>query len=462
LNTNLISSKSTSMKNRYTRLFFPNKSESFLCTAFLLVFSFFISGDSLAQTRTHYRKIVTREVHERLMRENPEVTEARHAIEQQTARFQKSGSTSEVTIPVVFHIVYHTEQERVNEDQVRSQLEALNRDFNHVNREIHHPADTLEGFAEKAANPGISFCLAATDANAGNFSPGIHYVRSQRPVWTTDEAIKYAKNGGTDAVDPKHCLNIWVTRLDDNASGYAQMPGGPAVTDGIVIDYRFFGTRGTALPPYDEGKTLTHLVGNYLNLFDLWGTGFLCSDDYVEDTPIHNAPNHGCPGYRHISTCRDNPVEMTMNFMDNTDDACMYMFTQGQVMRMHAVLSERGIRSGLAGQTSLCTPSLEERSDDVTGNNPGTKDPQGGLSLTVFPNPASGKIQLLIFSGIEGPSVIAVFNSLGAVVHTVDLDLYKGEQQMTFDCHSWAEGSYYVKVQSSREIVSRLFFIKNN
>jgi hypothetical protein len=119
------------------------------------------------------------------------------------------------------------------------------------------------------------------------------------------------------------------------------MPGGPSATDGIVLDYRFLGSLGTVKAPYDQGKTLTHLVGNYLGLNDLWGNGH-CADDLVDDTPPHNAPNFGCPGYRHISTCDDNPVEMTMNFMDNTDDACMYMFTAGQVRRMRAALGESG------------------------------------------------------------------------------------------------------------------------
>jgi hypothetical protein len=32
----------------------------------------------------------------------------------------------------------------------------------------------------------------------------------------------------------------------------------------------------------------------------------------------------------HYSTCSGNPVEMTMNYMDYTDDRGMYMFSNGQ------------------------------------------------------------------------------------------------------------------------------------
>jgi hypothetical protein len=46
----------------------------------------------------------------------------------------------------------------------------------------------------------------------------------------------------------------------------------------------------------------------------------------VSDTPTHNTANYGCPTYPHLSTCAGTPIEMTMNYMDYTDDACMYMF----------------------------------------------------------------------------------------------------------------------------------------
>ena len=95
------------------------------------------------------------------------------------------------------------------------------------------------------------------------------------------------------------------------------------------------------------GKTLTHLVGSYLGLTELWGKG-RCQDDRVADTPVHNAPNHRCPGKGHLTFCEKGAYEMTMNFMDNTYDQCMYMFTNGQALRMQAVLSPDRPRSLLA------------------------------------------------------------------------------------------------------------------
>jgi hypothetical protein len=76
-----------------------------------------------------------------------------------------------------------------------------------------------------------------------------------------------------------------------------------------------------------------------MNLRHIWGDA-TCSD-LVSDTPTHNAANYGVPAYPHYSTCSGNPVEMTMNYMDYTDDRGMFMFSNGQKIKNGSYFSFR-------------------------------------------------------------------------------------------------------------------------
>ena len=49
-------------------------------------------------------------------------------------------------------------------------------------------------------------------------------------------------------------------------------------------------------------------------------------------------PNFGCPSFPDVSCSNGPNGDMFMNYMDYVDDVAMFMFTQGQVSRMHATL----------------------------------------------------------------------------------------------------------------------------
>ena len=132
-------------------------------------------------------------------------------------------------------------------------------------------------------------------------------------------------------------MNIWVCNIDTGILGWAQFPaGGNPATDGVVIDYDKFGTTGTVSPPYNLGRTTTHEVGHWLNLWHIWGDNN-CGDDFVNDTPEQEEANYGCKIHPHPS-CNNNG-DMFMNFMDYTNDACMNSFTQGQKNRVWSAIT---------------------------------------------------------------------------------------------------------------------------
>ena len=164
--------------------------------------------------------------------------------------------------------------------------------------------------------------------------------------FTHDDGVKKASTGGIAPFKPKTHLNIWVCPLRGGLLGYAQFPGGPQSTDGVVINYQAFGTIGTAQPPFNKGRTATHEIGHYFNLRHIWGDTPDCSgSDMVPDTPNCAGPNTGMPAFPTI-TCNNGPNgDMFMNYMDYTDDAGMFMFTTQQVLRMRTALETE--RSGL-------------------------------------------------------------------------------------------------------------------
>jgi hypothetical protein len=291
-------------------------------------------------------------VHRSLLNTSAAYRDARAAIENSTLAFLSAGGAEQfegpVRIPVVVHIVWNSDVQNISDEQVHSQIEVLNQDFRGAN------ADTSivpPPFAGLIADSRIEFALAGTDPN-GRPTSGITRTHTDVTAFDTDDGVKSSATGGVDPWPTDRYLNVWVCQLRGGLLGYAQFPGGPAETDGVVILHSGFGTTGTAKAPFDLGRTTTHEVGHYLNLFHIWGDdGTGCGGtDEVDDTPNAAGPNFGVPTFPHV-TCSNGPHgDLFYDFMDYTDDRGMVMFTAGQAARMEACLDV--VRSSL-GQSSV-------------------------------------------------------------------------------------------------------------
>ena len=198
----------------------------------------------------------------------------------------------------------------------------LNLDFSATNADL-NLVPAL--FQPVIGNVEVQFCLAQQDPS-GNATTGITRKSTTVTSWGTNDNVKKLSAGGVNPWNASNYLNLWVCNIGGGILGYAQFPGGAAATDGVVCDYRYFGTTGTATAPYHKGRTATHEVGHWLNLRHICGDAN-CGSDLVADTPTHNTSNGGCPTYPHLSTCSGTPVEMTMNYMDYSYDACIQMFS---------------------------------------------------------------------------------------------------------------------------------------
>lgn len=300
------------------------------------------------------RNCGTMEVLDRQLREDPAMQERMNAIENHTQQFVQNPGAQDrvvVTIPVVVNVVYFNGTQNISDAQIQTQIDVLNADFRLLNADQSLIPPLFQGLK---ADSEVNFCLATRDPS-GNATTGIRRRQTTVNGFGTNDAVKYDANGGISAWDRNSYLNLWICDLSGGLLGYAQFPGGPAATDGVVCDFAYVGTIGTATSPFNLGRTATHEVGHWLNLRHIWGDAN-CGSDLVSDTPVHNTSNGGCPAYPHYSTCSGAPIEMTMNYMDYTDDACMYMFSLGQKARMQAVIVPGGSRASLANSLGCQAP----------------------------------------------------------------------------------------------------------
>ena len=283
----------------------------------------------------HHRGCASHEVHEQQLRENPELAAKMQEIERFTQNAITNGRlvNGKIQIPVVVNVLYRTAAENISLTQIQSQIDVLNKDFNATNSDFNQVPTVFSGVK---ANVGISFVLDA-----------VYRKSTTKTSWGTRDAMKKSTQGGINPTSPTTKLNLWVCTIGGGILGYAQFPGGSSATDGVVIDSKYLGTTGTATAPFNKGRTATHEVGHWMNLRHIWGDT-TCGSDLVSDTPTHNTANYGIPAFPHYSTCSGTPIEMTMNYMDYTDDAGMYMFSNGQKSRMLAIFASGGSRFSFA------------------------------------------------------------------------------------------------------------------
>ena len=299
-----------------------------------------ISSEPTPLSSEKQRRCASYEVLQEQLKTDPSLASRMAAIEEFTRRFQSDPNTNRLLpdgtleVPVVVNVLWHTSAENISDAQVNSQIKVLNDDFAATNHDLNNTPSIFNPY--KAGNIGIKFILQ-------------NVVRKQtsRSSWTTNNAMKRSNQGGIDPTNPTTTLNIWVCTMGSGILGYAQFPGGNANTDGVVILNTAFGTMGTVEAPFDKGRTATHEIGHFFNLRHIWGDR-TCGDDYVGDTPLHTSYNFGCPSYPTNSSCGGvvHPM-MTMNYMDYTDDGCMFMFTGGQKTRMQATYATGGPRETL-------------------------------------------------------------------------------------------------------------------
>ena len=348
-------------------------------------------------------------------------------------------SRSVRTIPVVFHIVYKTTEENISDEQILSQLKAMNEDFSRTNADA---SNTPTAFKSIAGNPNIQFCLAQRDPS-GKPTTGIVRIKTTEDGFNdSDDGVKFKSMGGDDAWDVTQYYNIWICNFNDQGLlGYAEFPKGTASeTFGYVGTYQFTGTTSNVKPPYNKGRTTTHEVGHTFNLFHIWGDdGGDCSgSDECDDTPDQGDSNGGKPTFPLTDNCTTtSPGVMFMNYMDYSDDDAMNMFTLDQVARIDAVLNNAPYNKLLTSTACSTVTGLEEESNLY--------------ELKVYPNPADGNFTLSFLTNEKLTCVIEIRNNLGQLFYTEKLTNVTGPYSQPIHIENAAKGVYTLSIQNSEQ-----------
>ncbi|MGE5341342.1 MAG: M43 family zinc metalloprotease [Candidatus Omnitrophota bacterium] len=232
----------------------------------------------------------------------------------QTVIRNQYWTTNTYLIPIVFHVIRKSDGTgNLSDQQIQEQVEALNEDYRALSGTM-----GAQGFDTR-----IQFELA-----------GI--TRTVNDQWFKDEDEMQYKSAL--AWDPNHYLNVY-TNEAGGYLGYSYMPqdGVADVFDGVVLLYEIVGGRNGTYDPYNQGRTLVHEVGHYLGLLHTFeGDG--CYDGYqagdlIADTDSEEGEHYGCSD---PFTC-DTPDNIH-NYMNYTDDDCMWEFTREQANRLVCAL----------------------------------------------------------------------------------------------------------------------------
>lgn len=281
-----------------------------------------------------------------------------------------------MTLPVVVHVVYNANEEKISSEDIIELLNKTNLDL------IAHNADTL------AIDSGFEHLRGAVNVELKwNSNTLINYYPTTHGVFGNDD-IHYSSQGGADAWDADLYLNIWICNLAPGIGGYASPPNSIKEKDGIVIDYLKFANIANR-----SERVLTHELGHWLNLKHLWGVGGCSNDDGIVDTPNQEKASSGC----NLPKTSCGSLDMVQNFMDYSNEDCRLFFTKGQVEEMRTTLLND--RKSIVENASIVLST-----DDYTNNS----------SFDIYPNPFQGSFHLSV-DLLEAEKII-VFNIQGSVV----------------------------------------------
>ncbi|HEV7349633.1 M43 family zinc metalloprotease [Telluribacter sp.] len=387
---------------------------------------------------------------------NPALLQNRIKTEAAIAAFMRTNgnrgrrATDEVIkIPVVVHVIHDQEDPNaigginnpnISIDQIQSQITVLNEDFR-----------------KKEGTPGFNNNPLGVDTGIEFYLEGVtrtkYTEKTSFDPYADDQLLANLAYWPSDKY-----LNIWVCRFSSNTFlGIAQFPSVTGVegldnsneefikTDGVIIDFRFFGRRTGAITSriYNQGRTTTHEVGHWLGLIHTWGD-VDCGTDYCDDTPPTKEANFSTRCTEKFSNCYGITTRnMIENYMDYSPDSCMNIFTRCQADRMRAVLAVSPRRARLVENASIGIPGQSDQ-----------------LVVSLFPNPVYAELQANVQFPNNHDLNLTIYDTRGVIIEQITF-LQAWSRRVFIDVSNYKPGVYFLKTLVNQEsVVSRFVVVR--
>ncbi len=332
----------------------------------------------------------------------------------------------------------------------QKQIDILNADYNAVNTDI-----SIWNNNDSAFFPGISngnlnvqFVIATENhpAESGLLDGELAVTFGTDFIGS---GVLNCTNGCNEDITWAGYMNIVVTNISGGVLGFSPLGGQPQFGRTVVIDNNSFGASLSPSPttcsnfvptsPFNKGRTLTHELGHFLNLNHTFqscdGANCATSGDRVCDTPSANTAAYDCPALGTVSGCVD--TQLTMNYMDYTDDACMYMFTAGQATRMLAWYNL--IKTQLS-TTALANETFLEN------------------QFSLYPNPNKGSFTIE-FKELANSFSVEVFDITGKTIYENNYEQSSNLIQL-INLDNPTSGVYFINIKSDKGLVTKKLVIQ--
>jgi hypothetical protein len=328
----------------------------------------------------------------------------------------------------------------------QTQINILNADYNATNADLNLWTNSQTGASQFFPGVGVGDMDIQFEIATQNHPLGSGLAEGQ-------PAVTFGYNFGAGQNRDANWtgyFNIVVRSLSGGILGFSPL-GPPLNGFAVTIDNNYFSSgtgcsgtgSGSVIPtaPFNRGRTLTHEFGHFFNLEHTFdgcdGANCASSGDSVCDTPQTDTETYECPAANAtFSTCTGEQV-LTMNYMDYTNDACMYMFTAGQASRMTAWLNT--VRSQIR-------PNALSDNNFVKNN------------FKIYPNPNKGTFTIE-FKELLTDYAVEVFDITGRVVFENNYN-QNADLSQNVVLQNTTRGVYFVNIKTGNTIVTNKIIVE--